>query len=166
MAKSLDQWYEAGKKQGGIWGSVEDAWKAAKGKPKGTMPKENAKDAFTRGFYSSGGHSYNKNPRRVTNSKHFPAKAIIMPNGKVKVFVSPGVMAKIKRVKNPKSEYSVVVGNIGTVYDGSNKTAALKAYNTYVKQSKSMVGRAGGEEVNLMQDGEPIKTHYGSNSDW
>lgn len=42
--------------------------------------------------------------RRVANSKKtFAAKAIIMPNGKVKVFVSPGVMAKIKRVNNPEN---------------------------------------------------------------
>jgi hypothetical protein len=67
--------------------------------------------------------------------------------------------------------YEVIVGNIGTVYGGVSKAAALKKYTTYVRQSKSESGRAGGEDVTLMSDGEPIKEHYGnfgeaSASDW
>lgn len=53
-----------------------------------------------------------------------------------------------------KREYEVVVGNIGTVYEGHNKAAALRYFNTYVKHSKSGYGRAGGEPVTVMMDGD------------
>lgn len=46
-----------------------------------------------------------------------------------------------------KDTYQVVVGNVGTVYDGSNKEKALKDFNAYVAISKSGKGRAGGEDV-------------------
>lgn len=58
--------------------------------------------------------------------------------------------------------YEVIVGNIGKVHEGSSRAAALKAYNTYVRQSKSGYGRASGEQVSLWKDNEPIKEYYGS----
>lgn len=66
-----------------------------------------------------------------------------------------------------KKTYSVVVGNIGQVYRGGSKSAALKAFSTYVKQSKSGKGRAGGEGVDLYDEsiGDVIKSHYGTYSE-
>ena len=57
--------------------------------------------------------------------------------------------------------YQVIVGNIGTVYDGSNQTKANGIYDEYVQMSKDNYGRAGGESVTLMEDGEPIAEHFG-----
>jgi hypothetical protein len=56
-------------------------------------------------------------------------------------------------------EYQVVVGNIGTVYDGPDVIQATLHYENYVKQSKSGYGKASSEPVTLMQDGEPIREH-------
>lgn len=64
-------------------------------------------------------------------------------------------------------KYEVIVGNIGTVYSGNNFMQASAKYATYVKQSKSGVGRAGGESVTLMHDGEIRKEHEGTQgTDW
>lgn len=71
-----------------------------------------------------------------------------------------------KRSRNPsraKRRYEVIVGNVGTVYDGTGKTIAKTAYLRYVKVSLSGAGRAGGEGVVLMEDGEIIAEHYGEN---
>jgi len=57
------------------------------------------------------------------------------------------------------SFYEVLVGNIGAVHKGSSKAKALSVYNTYVRQSKSGIGRAGGEEVTLWKDGDIIKEY-------
>ena len=57
--------------------------------------------------------------------------------------------------------YQVIVGNIGTVYDGDSWNEAKKTYGEYKRISQSGVGRAGGESVTLM-DGEEIKyEHFG-----
>ena len=59
------------------------------------------------------------------------------------------------------NQYEVIVGNIGTVYQGSNEKQAKQRFNEYVKQSKRGFGRAGGESVTLMESGEPKKEHRG-----
>lgn len=61
-----------------------------------------------------------------------------------------------------RGQYEVIVGNVGNVYYGGSKAAATKAFNEYVRQSKANRGRAGGESVTMMQDGEPIREHGGS----
>lgn len=48
--------------------------------------------------------------------------------------------------------WQVVVGNIGTVYDGNSQDEAIKTYNEYVAQSKERKGRAAGESVVLFRD--------------
>ena len=58
--------------------------------------------------------------------------------------------------------YSVVVGNIGTVYQGSNIMAASTTFTRYVKASKAGTGRAAGESAVLMRRGEPWKEHRGA----
>lgn len=62
--------------------------------------------------------------------------------------------------------HEIIVGNIGNVFfapvnTGKAWRAATKTYNTYVDYSKSGYGRAAGEPVTWMQDGEIVKEHIG-----
>ena len=59
------------------------------------------------------------------------------------------------------SEYQVIVGNIGTVYDGPNPIEANKVYGTYKSLSQCDVGRASGESVTVLRDGEIQHEHIG-----
>jgi hypothetical protein len=59
------------------------------------------------------------------------------------------------------SEYVVNVGNIGNV-ECKNKKEALEVFKDYVEQSKSGRGRAAGESVYVLEDGEPIKEYIGT----
>ena len=61
--------------------------------------------------------------------------------------------------------WQVIVGNIGTVYDGTNGFAAVQAFNRYVAASKAPHGRAGGEDVTLMQGDEIHREHHGTQTD-
>jgi len=71
--------------------------------------------------------------------------------------------SEIKKILGKeKSKYVVNVGNIGNI-DCESKEDALKTYNEYVQQSKSGYGRASGESVILLEDGEPIKEYFGTN---
>jgi hypothetical protein len=58
-------------------------------------------------------------------------------------------------------QYKVIVGNIGTVCRTNSRMAAVERYGDYVLQSTIGYGRAAGEPVTLMRDGEPIKEHFG-----
>jgi hypothetical protein len=57
-----------------------------------------------------------------------------------------------------KKEYIVNVGNIGNI-QCKNKKEALKTFNEYVRQSKAGYGRAGEENVCIIEDGEPSLTY-------
>lgn len=56
-------------------------------------------------------------------------------------------------------KYQVIVGNIGTVTTVPSLAEAEGCYEKWVKISKAAYGRASGESVTLMVDGEPIKEH-------
>lgn len=56
--------------------------------------------------------------------------------------------------------YEVIVGNIGTVYDGPDKAQAESDFEEYVEQSETRSGRAGGEQVVLMAAGEMLKEYF------
>ena len=58
-------------------------------------------------------------------------------------------------------KYQVVVGNIGTIYDGNNYVTAMSNYSKYVDASKNNYGRAAGENVILMRDNEPMVEYFG-----
>jgi hypothetical protein len=58
--------------------------------------------------------------------------------------------------------YEVIVGNIGIVYSGNSKASAEANFNHYVRQSKSGSGRASGESVTLMCEGEILREHIGT----
>ena len=60
------------------------------------------------------------------------------------------------------SRYTVIVGNIGTVFTGT-EPEAYKVFRGYVEQSESGAGRASGEDVTMCApDGELINEHIGT----
>jgi hypothetical protein len=61
--------------------------------------------------------------------------------------------------------YEVVVGNIGHVYGGNNPVAARASYGEYKRLSESGQGRAAGEDVTLLEGGEPLLEHSGGKED-
>jgi len=58
--------------------------------------------------------------------------------------------------------YQVIVGNIGTVLDTDNGSLANKEYGQWVAKSKEAHGRASGEFVTLMCNGEPKFEYCGT----
>lgn len=56
----------------------------------------------------------------------------------------------------------IIVGNIGCVYRGGNPAEANAVWGDYVNQSRRGVGRAAGESVTYLIDGEPEREHEGS----
>tara|TARA_R110000772_G_scaffold68730_6_gene152306 strand:+ start:67 stop:261 length:195 start_codon:yes stop_codon:yes gene_type:complete len=59
-------------------------------------------------------------------------------------------------------KYQVYVGNIGLVADTNELLDALKAFKDWVLMSKTSNGRAAGEPVYLMEDGDEFKTYEGT----
>jgi|SoimicmetaTmtLMB_FD_contig_31_10760223_length_454_multi_2_in_0_out_0_1 hypothetical protein len=57
--------------------------------------------------------------------------------------------------------FEVIVGNIGLVYSGNNNMRAESKFSEYVKLAKADRGRAAGESVVLLHNGE-IKREYGA----
>jgi hypothetical protein len=72
-----------------------------------------------------------------------------------------GVTTPARDVK--KELHEVVVGNIGTIHSGYHQPTAEQHYNNYVAQSKSGSGRAGGESVTHLKNGNVHREHIGSN---
>tara|TARA_R110000744_G_C19182589_1_gene542896 strand:- start:11 stop:229 length:219 start_codon:yes stop_codon:yes gene_type:complete len=60
-----------------------------------------------------------------------------------------------------RNKYQVIVGNIGTVYDGNNKDEAEADYTKYVKDSCMEYGRASLEPVIMLKDDEPLFEYEG-----
>lgn len=58
-------------------------------------------------------------------------------------------------------KFDVVVGNIGNVYSGGDYRQAIDVFKNYKIQSQANCGRAAGESVVLMEDGEILKEHTG-----
>lgn len=54
-------------------------------------------------------------------------------------------------------KHQIIVGNIGTVYDGSSLKEAAKTFKEYKEQSRTGYGRAAYEPVTWMRDGEPYR---------
>jgi hypothetical protein len=50
--------------------------------------------------------------------------------------------------------YEVIVGNVGRVYAGPSQQDALEAAGAYIARSKASDGRAAGEPVTVLRDGE------------
>lgn len=58
-------------------------------------------------------------------------------------------------------KFEVVVGNVGTIYSGENACAAHGTYRDAMILSASKQGRASGESITLLQDGEVVKKYEG-----
>lgn len=56
--------------------------------------------------------------------------------------------------------YEVIVSNWGCVYSGPTTDTANAYFEDYVNVSKTGKGRAGGESVTLMCDGEPVREYF------
>ena len=61
--------------------------------------------------------------------------------------------------------WEVYVSNIGRVYEGSNGFTARRDYGAYVQASRAPHGRASGESVTIMCDGEPWREFIGATPD-
>lgn len=66
-----------------------------------------------------------------------------------------GVLKKTSRKK--KANYEVIVGGMGSVYNGDSEIEARDIYEEYVMQSSEDFGDASGEPVVLLEDGEAIE---------
>jgi hypothetical protein len=75
------------------------------------------------------------------------------------LFSDIGASKKLKA----ESEWVVNVGNVGNI-SCKDEAEARSTYQEYVSQSKGGKGRAAGEEVNLLHDGEPVETTPGDES--
>ncbi len=70
------------------------------------------------------------------------------------------VRQNVKSIKrNGSRKYSVVVGRVGKVYDGFDRSEALEAFDTYVKFSKSSKGLALGQPVEMLCNGNRVKKY-------
>ncbi|HRH90771.1 MAG TPA: hypothetical protein PLW01_02515 [Agitococcus sp.] len=61
-----------------------------------------------------------------------------------------------------KKQYSVIVGNVGTVLETTNRKEAVKTYGEYKRISIAGAGRAGGEDVTLFCNDELLYEHFGA----
>jgi hypothetical protein len=57
--------------------------------------------------------------------------------------------------------FQLIVGNIGTVCDTSCPRTVVQEYKEYIDLSNREFGRASGEDVTLMVDGEIRHEHIG-----
>jgi len=57
--------------------------------------------------------------------------------------------------------FSVVVGNVGHVWEGSNFAQACSQYSAWVKRSKANDGRCAGEPVTLFHHGKIRMEYFG-----
>ena len=60
------------------------------------------------------------------------------------------------------SQYQIIVGNVGTAYDGDDGAAADAIFREYVRASCDGIGRAAGESVTMMDGGEIVREHVGA----
>ena len=58
--------------------------------------------------------------------------------------------------------HEVVVGNVGTVYSGEDAAVASVKYADYRELSEANLGRAAGESVTWLQDGEVYREYVGT----
>jgi hypothetical protein len=59
------------------------------------------------------------------------------------------------------SKHTIIVGNIGTVVTDDTWSEAQAAYTEYCHQSRTNYGKAAGEDVTWLMDGEVYKDFKG-----
>ena len=57
-------------------------------------------------------------------------------------------------------KYEVIVGNVGSVYSGRGKFKADEIFRCYIIASKDEQGRASGEPVTLLANGEILRDYH------
>lgn len=62
-------------------------------------------------------------------------------------------------MKGEPTKFEVIVGNVGTVYNGTRRHEAMSAYASYRLKSEVGEGRAGNESVALLCNGHVILEH-------
>jgi hypothetical protein len=62
--------------------------------------------------------------------------------------------------KSSKHTYEVIVGNIGTIYTGTDKDQATRDFELYAYRSKHNIGRGAREPVTMTLDGDEIVKEY------
>lgn len=67
-------------------------------------------------------------------------------------------MTATREIESPR--YEVIVGNIGSVILTDCYTEARGVFDEYYSQSVTGYGRAAGEEVELLDQGEPLHYHH------
>jgi len=68
----------------------------------------------------------------------------------------------LEQRRNGESDYmryEVVVGNVGTVYEGDDHEKAVRTFLAYVSLSINGEGRVSGESVTMF-DGESVEREY------
>lgn len=60
------------------------------------------------------------------------------------------------------AQYSVVVGNVGTVYTGTDRREALAEFEACKGASIGNVGRMAGESVTLFEDSDILREYQGN----
>jgi len=79
-------------------------------------------------------------------------KVVVMSTGEYACYMA----------REPLYKWEVIVGNIGTVYDDLSEQGARATFKVYKEMSKLNEGRAGGENVTLMCDGEIAEEYIGT----
>ena len=71
----------------------------------------------------------------------------------------PAHIARPTIRRRASARYTIIVGNIGKVYDNTSAREAINAYTEYRIQSDKGYGRAAGETVSLLRNGELVAEH-------
>lgn len=73
-------------------------------------------------------------------------------------------IARPTRRRRAAARYTVIAGNIGTVCETASAREAINAYSEYRMQSDKGYGRAAGEPVTLLRNGELVAEHIHSDT--
>lgn len=66
-------------------------------------------------------------------------------------------MTETTEIELPR--YEVIVGNIGSVIATDDYSEAYEVFDEYCSQSRAGYGRAAGEEIELLDQGESLHQH-------
>jgi hypothetical protein len=71
----------------------------------------------------------------------------------------------MKAIINRENTWEVIVGNIGTVFNGTDGAEAMRTYGRWKELSLANYGRCGNEEVTLFKNSEVIFNHFPQTSE-
>jgi hypothetical protein len=118
-------------------------------------------EAFTENDCFQEGYGFRNNgPNERDTLKHGIYSKDL--NGDALDTLTPELVELLEITLNISDAFEVVVGNIGTVYSGTNLSEATTHFDEFVEQSKLGNCRASGEDVTLMKNGEPMREYSGT----